>query len=339
MAKYLIIRFSSIGDIVLTTPVMRCMHNQLPGAAIHFLVKKSFKAIVEHNPYINKIHVLADDIEQTMKELEAEKFDYIIDLHHNLRTLKIKYFLKDVKAFSFNKLNVEKFIYTALKINILPKKSIVDRNLETVAPLGVVNDGLGMDYFVPDKDLVVEQDIPETHRGGFIALVTGASLATKKLPLHKLIELCTAINYPIILLGAQEEFTEGEQIEATNKNKIYNACGKFNINKSADFTRKAKVVIAHDTGLMHIAAAFKKPVISVWGNTVPAFGMYPYYGLLSTQKYFIAEVENLWCRPCSKIGYKKCPLGHFKCMNNMDIVKLAKQANDLMELPESELNK
>ncbi len=330
MAKYLIIRFSSIGDIVLTTPVMRCMYNQLPDAELHFLVKKSFKAIVEHNPYLHKIHVLADNIEQTMEALAAEKFDYIIDLHHNLRTLKIKYFLKDVKSFSFNKLNVEKFIYTALKINILPKKSIVDRNLETVGPLGVVNDGLGMDYFVPDKDLVMEQDIPETHRAGFIALVTGASLATKKLPLNKLIELCTAINYPIILLGAQEEFAEGEQIEATNKVKIYNACGKFNINKSADFTRKSKLVIAHDTGLMHIAAAFKKPVISVWGNTVPAFGMYPYYGPLSTQKFYISEVENLWCRPCSKIGYKKCPLGHFKCMNNMDIVKLAKQANEIM---------
>ena len=330
MAKYLIIRFSSIGDIVLTTPVIRCMYNQLPGAEIHFLVKKSFKAIVENNPYIHKIHVLSDEVDQTLHELAAEKFDYIIDLHHNLRTLKIKYFLKDVKAYSFNKLNVEKFIYTALKINVLPKKSIVDRNLETVAPLGVVNDGLGMDYFVPEQDNVTEQDIPATHRNGYVALVTGASLATKKLPLHKLIELCTAINYPIILLGAQEEFAEGELIEATDKVKIYNACGKFNINKSADFTRKAKIVIAHDTGLMHIAAAFKKPVISVWGNTVPAFGMYPYYGPLSTQKFYISEVENLWCRPCSKIGYKKCPLGHFKCMNNMDIARMAKQANELM---------
>lgn len=331
MAKYLIIRFSSIGDIVLTTPVIRCMHNQLPGAEIHFLVKRSFKAIVENNPYIHKIHVLDDDVQQTLTELEAEKFDAIIDLHHNLRTLKIKHFLKDVKAYSFNKLNVEKFIYTAFKINVLPKKSIVDRNFEAIASLGVVNDGLGMDYFVPDKDLVLQEDIPATHQSGYVALVTGASLATKKLPLHKLIELCTAINYPIILLGAQEEFAEGEIIAATNKLKIYNACGKFNINKSADFTRKAKIVIAHDTGLMHIAAAFKKPVISVWGNTVPAFGMYPYYGPLSTQKFYISEVENLWCRPCSKIGYKKCPLGHFKCMNNMDIAKLASQANELMK--------
>lgn len=331
MAKFLIIRFSSIGDIVLTTPVIRCMRKQLPGATIHFLVKRNFKAIVENNPYIDKLHVLDDNLQETMQELEKEKFDFIIDLHHNLRTLKIKHFLKDVKAFSFNKLNIEKFIYTAFKINTLPEKHIVDRNMETVASFGVVNDGMGMDYFVPDKDLVTNNDIPVTHRNGYVAIVTGASLATKKLPLHKLKELCAAINYPIILLGAKEEFAEGEQIEAMNPAKIYNACGKFNINQSADFTRNAQLVIAHDTGLMHIAAAFKKPVIAVWGNTVPAFGMYPYYGARSNQQFHNSEVNNLWCRPCSKIGYKKCPLGHFNCMEKNDVLKMAGLANELMK--------
>ncbi|MEP7108716.1 MAG: glycosyltransferase family 9 protein [Ferruginibacter sp.] len=331
MSKFLVIRFSSIGDIVLTTPVIRCMRKQMPDAEIHFLVKNAFKAIVENNPYIDRIHVLAGDLQQTLRELEKEKFDYIIDLHHNLRTFKIKRFLMGVKSFSFNKLNIEKFIYTAFKINTLPDKHIVDRNIETVVSFGIVNDGLGLDYFVPDKDRVKEEDIPAAHREGYVALVVGASLATKKLPLHKLKELCTAIRYPIILLGAKEESDEGEEIAALDTVRIFNACGKFNINKSSDFTHRAKLVISPDTGLMHIAAAFKRPVITVWGNTVPAFGMYPYYGEKSDQQYYNSEVNHLWCRPCSKIGYKKCPLGHFKCMEKNDINEIARLANDIMQ--------
>ncbi len=331
MAKFLIIRFSSIGDIVLTTPVMRCLRKKFPAAEIHFLVKDAFKSIVEPNPYIDKIHILQQDVQQTLTQLEAEKFDYLIDLHHNLRTLKIKNYLKDVKAFSFNKLNVEKFMLTAFKINVLPDKHIVDRNIEALAFFDIENDGLGLDYFVPEKDLVQQEDIPATHTNGYVAIVIGASLATKKLPLHKLKELCTAINYPIILLGAKEEAAEGDAIEALDNNKIYNACGKCNIHKSSDYTRRAKLVIAHDTGLMHIAAAFKKPIIAVWGNTAPVFGMYPYYGTASPQKFYNSEVLHLWCRPCSKIGYKKCPLGHFKCMEKNNVVEMARLANSIMQ--------
>ena len=90
MAKFLIIRFSSIGDIVLTTPVIRCLHKQYPDAEIHFLTKQSFKNIVAHNPYINKIHTLDDSFELMLHELATEAYDYIIDLHHNLSTLRIK---------------------------------------------------------------------------------------------------------------------------------------------------------------------------------------------------------------------------------------------------------
>ena len=319
MAKFLIIRFSSIGDIVLTTPVIRCLRKQYPGAEIHFLTKQAFRSIVAHNPYINKIHTLGDSFELMLHELLIEEYDYIIDLHHNLRTLRIKRFLKNVKSFSFNKLNVEKFILTNFKINTLPKKHIVDRNLETVASLGVVNDGMGLDYFIPTLDEIKKDDIPTSHMHGYIAVVIGAALATKKLPLHKLKELCTAIDHPIILLGGKEDYEDGKAIAKVDEIKIYNACGKFNLNESADLVKGAKLVISHDTGLMHIAAALQKPVISVWGNTVPAFGMYPYYGSRSNRQYDVVEINKLWCRPCSKIGYNKCPKGHFKCMEKIDV--------------------
>ena len=326
--KFLIIRFSSIGDIVLTTPVIRCLRKKYPEAEIHYLTKQPFRGIVADNPYIDKVHILAESFELMLHELKTEEYDHIIDLHHNLRTLRIKRFLKHVKASSFNKLNVEKFILTNLKINTLPKKHIVDRYLETVASLGVADDGMGLDYFIPEKDIVNNKDIPVSHLHGYIAIVIGAALATKKLPLHKLKELCVGIQHPVILLGGKEDYAAGAAIASVDDIKIYNACGKFSLNVSADLVRRAKLVITHDTGLMHIATAFHKPVISIWGNTIPEFGMYPYYGKKSKQPYETVEIKKLWCRPCSKIGYDKCPKGHFKCMELIavnDIIKLVDQ--------------
>jgi ADP-heptose:LPS heptosyltransferase len=329
--KFLIIRFSSIGDIVLTTPVVRCLKTQIPGLELHFLVKPQFKAVVINNPYIDKIHVLHDDWKKMIKKLNEEKFDYIIDLHHNLRTLRVKKDLK-VPSFSFNKLNIEKFIFVKLKWNIMPEVHIVDRYLDTVKPFGIRNDGKGLDYFIAPHEEVPIHDIPTSHQAGFIGIVIGASFFTKKLPVYKLKELCSKINHPIILLGGPGDVEEGEAIKLIDPIKIYNACGKFSLNESADLVRKSKIVIAHDTGLMHIAAAFKKPLISVWGSTTPSFGMVPYYGdkYLSQhpEPYHDVQVHKLWCRPCTKMGRIKCPQGHFKCMKNLsidEIVSLVEQ--------------
>jgi heptosyltransferase-2 len=328
--KFLVIRFSSIGDIVLTTPVVRCMKKQIPDAEIHFLIKPQFKTVLAANPYIDKFHVLQKDWDKMISELKEEKFDYIIDLHHNLRTLRVKNALK-VPSYSFNKLNIEKLIFVKLKWNVMPKVHIIDRYLETVKPFGVVNDGAGMDYFIPKEEEVQLKDIPASHHAGYIALVIGASYYTKKMPIYKLQELCKKIDHPVILLGAKEEFEEGEQICSVDPGKIYNACGKFTLNESADLVRKAKVVIAHDTGLMHIAAALKKPVIAIWGSTTPSFGMVPYYGenylAHHAQPYDDVQVHKLWCRPCTKIGRKKCPQGHFKCMKEISIDEIVRKLN------------
>jgi ADP-heptose:LPS heptosyltransferase len=326
--KVLIIRFSSIGDIVLTTPVVRCLKKQLANVEIHYLTKYSFREILQSNPYIDKLHLLDENLEEVIINLKKENFHYIIDLHHNVRTLKVKQALKKVKAYSFNKLNVRKYLLTAFKINLLPDVHIVDRYMETVKPLGVVNDGKGLDYFIPDRDVVPDNDIPASHILGYFGLVIGAAHNTKKLPLHKLKELSSKINHPIILLGGPEDRKIGDEIAAVDSGKIYNSCGKFNLNESADLVRRARLIITHDTGLMHIAAAFKKPVISIWGNTVPAFGMSAYFGNAMVPNT-LYEIKGLWCRPCSKIGYSKCPLGHFKCMEKHNINSITQTAEGI----------
>jgi len=327
--KFLIIRFSSIGDIVLTTPVIRCLKQQLPEAEVHFLTKIQFKNIVEQNPYLDKIIYLDYSWLLMMHELKMEEYDYIIDLHHNLRTLKVKHSLK-AKSFSFNKLNIEKWLLTAFKINRLPDIHIVDRYLDTVKSFGVVNDEKGLDYFIPEKDKIQSGDIPLSHRFGYIGIVIGAAHITKKLPNHKLKELCAAIDHPIILLGGKEDAANGNEIAMMDDIKIYNSCGKFNLNESADIIRNAKLVISNDTGLMHIAAALQKKVISVWGNTVPEFGMTPYYGNNQVLS-FRFQVGGLSCRPCSKIGHNHCPKQHFKCMELQDMEKLSKDAIALIK--------
>lgn len=320
MAKFLIIRFSSIGDIVLTSPVVRCLKQQVPEAEIHFLVKDKFQSVVAHNPYIDKIHVLAHSWELMIEELKTESYDYIIDLHHNVKTLRVKKALK-VKSFSFYKLNIQKYLLTAFKINLLPKTHIVDRYLKTVESFGVKNDGQGLDYFIAEEEQTKLKDIPASHQAGYIACVIGAAHNTKKWPVHKWKQFCTEIKHPVILLGGPEDREAAETIASVDDIKVYNACGKFSLNESADLVRKAKLVITHDTGLMHIAAAFKKPIISIWGNTVPAFGMTPYFGAAMVPDV-IMQVHKLWCRPCSKIGYNKCPFGHFKCMEKIAVEDL-----------------
>jgi len=325
--KFLIIRFSSIGDIVLTTPVIRCLKQQVPDAEVHFLTKSSFLPVVQHNPYIDKIHLLAHSWELMIEELKSENYDYIIDLHHNTKTLRVKSALKK-KSFSFYKLNIEKYIYTSLKLNILPKVHIVDRYLKTVESFGVKNDGAGLDYFISKEEETKREDIPASHSAGFVACVIGAALGTKQWPVHKWKEFCLQLNHPVILLGGPEDVTAGNEIAAVDDIKVYNACGKFKLNESADLVRKAKLVVTNDTGLMHIAAAYKKPIISLWGNTVPSFGMTPYYGV-SMVPHTMVQVNKLWCRPCSKIGYKKCPLGHFKCMEKIEVeqvIQIVKQS-------------
>jgi ADP-heptose:LPS heptosyltransferase len=323
--KFLIIRFSSIGDIVLTTPVVRCLKKQVLTAEVHYLTKAAFRPILAANPYVDKIHCLEDGLDGLIAVLKSEDFDYVIDLHHNLRTLKVKRGLGK-QAFSFDKLNVGKWLYTNFKVNKLPDRHIVDRYLDTLSGFGIKNDGAGLDYYIPAADELKPGDIPTSHQAGYIGLVIGAARATKRLPLHKLEEICRQAQHPLILLGGPEDSAVAKQLAVIDPIKIYNACGQFNINESAGLVRQAKLVVTHDTGLMHIAAAFKRPIVSIWGNTVPEFGMYPYYGdnylshyrqgkgLFGELPYLIMEVKGLSCRPCSKIGYDKCPKGHFKCM-------------------------
>jgi ADP-heptose:LPS heptosyltransferase len=313
--KFLIIRLSSIGDIVLTSPLIRCLKEQVENAEIHFVTKSKYGELLQANPYIDKIHFLNRHIGPLLQELKQEKPDFIIDLHRNFRSFRIKQSLH-APSFSFNKLNILKCLRVRLGIDLLPDQHVVDRYFETVKKFRVTADSKGLEYFIPEGQSFDFSQLPELYQDGYIAFIIGGTYLTKRLPVTKVIEICNQIDLPVILIGGKQEVPDSLLICRAGGNHILNLTGKTTVNESASLVQKARVVLTNDTGMMHIAAAFNKKILSFWGNTIPKLGMAPYRPHPSSR---ISEVKGLPCRPCSKLGYQKCPKRHFRCMNDMDV--------------------
>ena len=321
--KILVLRFSSIGDIVLTSPVLRGLAQQLKGAEVHMATKDAFADLVRFNPNVQKVHTLGDDLKDLIGRLKAERFDEVIDLHHNLRTSRVKRAL-GVRSHSFPKLNIEKWLLVNLRMDRMPRGAdgrplhIVDRYLTTVQHLGVRNDGQGLDLHIPPDRRVPLDALPAAHQSGYVVMAIGAAHATKRLPIHRLIELGHLIEGPLVLVGGREDQAAGRSIADAIGGRAFDATGRYDILGSASLIERARAVIAHDSGAMHIACAFHRPLVSIWGNTVSLFGMGPYQPLHPEQAW-VSEVAGLPCRPCSKIGSEQCPKGHFHCMEKQDL--------------------
>ena len=370
MKKILVIRFSSIGDIVLTTPVIRCLKKQIQDAEIHVLTKKKFANLYKTNPYIDKVYEYDDSLKKNIEELKIENYDYVVDLQKNKRSVRVTRALGRPHA-SFPKLNFRKFLLSTFKIDIMPDVHIVDRYFKAVEKLNVRNDFYGLDFFISDKNDFPISELPVEFQNGYYAFVIGGTYKTKILPPVKIAEVLKKINKPVILLGGPDDVERAEEIislvngQRTTDNvdinsqiqkdsqifsfsdsqiqkdsqifrfsdsqiqkdsqffsfsdsQILNLVGKINLEQSASIVKNADSVLTNDTGLMHIAAAFHKNIVSVWGNTVPELGMYPYLPK-EPEKCHIIECKDVRCRPCSKLGFKECPKKHFRCMMEIDV--------------------
>ena len=309
--KILVIRFSSMGDIIYTTPVVRCLKKQIPGAEIHFLTKPAFKYIYDNNPYADKLLLLKPTLAETIKDIQAEKYDYLIDLHNNLRTSIIK-LRTGIKSSTYKKQTVRKWLSLKFRLKLVLLVHLVERYMKTVHFLGVKNDGKPIDYYIKAEHSL-EKLLPASHQNKYVAFVIGATHFTKRMPNDKIISICVAIDNPVVLLGGEDVKANGSEIAAALGDKVYNACGITSLDESVFLVSKATKVLGFDTGLTHIAEAFNVPIGSIWGGTVPE--------LLGVQPYMVKDAEvigiDLDCRPCSKFGLEKCPLGHFKCMKDI----------------------
>lgn len=324
MKKILLIRFSSIGDIVLTTPVIRCVKQQLKDVELHVLTKKNYVELLSSNPNIDKVFGLEGGLRDLLPTLRNENYDFVIDLHKNFRSLYVRMSLRKPSS-SFPKLDLQKLLYTKLKVSHLPDVHIVDRYFCAVERLGVSNDNQGLDFFFHPSDKLNRADYPKR----FAAVVIGGQHSTKILPEEKVVDVCKALSLPVVLVGGPEDSARGERIVNAVGGKTINSCGKLKLGQSACVLKYSDVVLTNDTGMMHIAAALRKPIVSVWGNTVPEFGMYPYMPTCP-ERSSIVENKDVTCRPCHKLGYEKCPKGHFRCMASLDGTMIANEMEKLI---------
>jgi ADP-heptose:LPS heptosyltransferase len=321
--KILLIRFSSIGDIVLTFPVVNAIRKSFPEAKIHFASKKSFETLLLGAEGIDQFHLLSDSFSSFKDEVKKEKFDYIIDLHNNLRTRRLT-FGSSAKIARFDKLNIRKWLFTKWKLKVMPNMHIVDRYLDTLKVLGIHSvDQTRNTFTVPLLERVI---IPERFpkiQGPFVTIAIGAQFKTKRVPKEKWAEIIQEIDGNIVLIGGEMDREIGDWLIENSPSKVMvNTCGKLTILESASVVSQAKSLLTNDTGMMHIAACFDTQIISIWGNTTPEFGMSPYRPEgTKTDKIF--QVEGLACRPCSKIGFQECPKKHFHCMTKHDAKAIA----------------
>ncbi|MBO7623931.1 MAG: glycosyltransferase family 9 protein [Bacteroidales bacterium] len=321
--KILCIRFSSIGDIVLTTPVLRCLKQQLPSLELHFLCKPGMREVVCTLPSLDRIHTFQPRDPEMLAALRAERFDYVVDLQKNRHSRRLCSQLS-VPYSSFPKCNFPKLLLVLFKCNLMPDCHIVDRYFRAVERLGVKNDGQGLDFCIKEADFreLDAFSLPEK----YVAVAVGSRHTTKQMPVEMLEALAMNSRLPLVFLGDGRDASIVADIAQRFPERTLNLCGKLSLRASAACLSRAETLLTGDTGLMHIAAALQKRIVSVWGNTVPAFGMYPYMPQ-HPERSMLVENSRCRCRPCSKLGFERCPLRHFNCMRGIPAERIINLLN------------
>jgi len=307
--KVLIVRFSSIGDIVLCSPVVRCA-KQYWGAEVHFVTKQKYAPVIAASPYIDQIITIKDRVAEVKAELQAAKYDLVIDLHKNIRSQQVRAICKKAAYVTFDKINMQKWLAVHTPVNILPDKHLVDRYFEGLHSTGLRYDGDGLDHHLTDHDIQKAASmVPAT----YAVISLGATYSTKRPPLEKLVTTVQAMTSHPVLIGGSDVADTASQLQSLIDQQCSNMVGQVSLGVSSALVRSAKYVVTGDSGMMHIAAAHRRPLLVYWGSTHPMLGMYPYYPTDSTTAYY-PLVRNLSCQPCSKVGKDVCPKGHFQCM-------------------------
>ena len=330
MQKVLFIRLSAIGDIVMTSLALRCFRNTYPEVKINFLTKEVYADLVGKHLGVDKVIVLKESLRATAQMIVQNEYDYVMDLHANLRTRWLQQLLpQEIKILRYNKHSVKRQVSVWLKRDWYSDLPVPEQYLATLSGLDVENDGQGLSFFIPKEEWISKIELPLTHRFGYIVLSLGAKHFTKRMPEEKWGEICSKLDYPIVLIGGEEDIPLAEKLAQLDVIKIVNKVGVYTLGQSASIMNQAKFVVVQDTGMMHIAAALKVKTVSVWGGTVPYLGFRPYG--LTAEQLLIIENSNLDCRPCSKYGRADCPKGHFKCMKDIDVDAMMRRIKKVFE--------
>ncbi|MCW8805463.1 MAG: glycosyltransferase family 9 protein [Ignavibacteriaceae bacterium] len=308
LKKILIIRLSSMGDILLTTPLIRSIKRQNPEVQIDFVLKEEFIELVKNNPNLTDIHVYSKqsfEKQILINTLISNNYEIVIDLQNNIRSKEITKQMQ-CQTFLFKKNDVKKFLLVNFKINRLKNAPPIPVRYAEAA--GINLDDEGLDIFT---DNVADSSLDLNEK--YIGLCPGAKHFSKRWPKEYFIELGKQLEnsgYKVVLFGGlNEEELMGEI--ANHLSSPLSLCGDSILQSAADM-KMCKAIYTNDSGAMHLACAVKVPVIAFFGSTVKEFGFFPYKA-----NSIELDVENLPCRPCTHIGRKSCPLIHFKCMKDI----------------------
>jgi heptosyltransferase-2 len=281
------------------------------GSEVHLLTKKSYSDLLILNPNIDKLFLYEDDLNLTIQDLKKEKYDYIFDLHNNLRSWIIKWKLQ-IPSRSLSKNNFHKWLMVKFNKKIVIPH-IIKRYLQTIDPDFDADYDDKMDFFYkPDNSLKENFNLPDS----YYCISMGAKHYTKRMPTELISKILSQIDHRAVLIGGIDSENEGFSLAEEYADKVFNLCGKLTLWQSAQIIDNSVLLLTSDTGMMHLAAALGKETHVVWGNTVPEFGMFAYYGK-NISKTYNYEVK-VACRPCSRIGFDKCPKKHFNCMKKQD---------------------
>lgn len=302
--RILVVRFSSIGDIVLCSPILRLLKSAFPNCTIDFLTKQCFANILDNNPYIQNVYCW--ESKESLNLLKGNNYSLIVDLHSNLRSFMVKARLWHVPAVSLSKKSLQKWLYVKTKWSIFQVSNVVEREVDLLKVFGIQWDGLGLDIF-PSNEFS-GSDLPQE----YVVLALGGTYKTKQMPLELVASIIQNMPIPVVLIGGEAEKGIAANLSSQFSNETINLTGQLSILDSANIMKGAKWVYSGDTGMAHIAAAVGTNLTIVWGNTSAYFGMVPPAKL--GKVVLNVEAVNLSCHPCSKLGFDDCPKGHFMCM-------------------------
>ncbi len=326
--RILIIRLSSMGDVILTTPLIELAVKTFPLARIDFCTKEKFTSLLRPNPNIHKVIKAKNNLNYSaLKDLrqliKMSNYNMIIDLQNNLKTIYLRS-IQDAKVHVFNKRSIKKFIFVKFGQNLLKnEKPIIERYKETIRKYALredLNSITRPELFTdPSSDRSIEnmlQSLGLNAKSKLISIPSVSGHFTKTYPAEYYAEIIN--NFPdgnaaFFLTGNGRDSVNIQLIKSLTKNKIvYDLCDRLEIEDLNSLIKRCSLVICGDTGPMHIAEAFDIPIVMMAGSSVKEFGFYP-----QNEKAVVLENNSLKCRPCSHYGKSKCPKGHFKCMKEL----------------------
>ncbi len=316
--KILVIRLSSIGDIILTTPVLRRLHAAYPDARIDFCTKPPFVTLLSSNPRLSAIY--------TTEQLPGEAYDLVVDLQNNHRSRTIVRSLNAKEKVKYQKENWKKWLMVQWKLDLYSaSQRVVDRYQAALNKFEVPDDLQGCELYPSPSDQAFAEPYAE---GGTktLALCFGAKHFTKRFPPQRFAALLSLLlkggSIRVLLLGGREDASKATEIlnalPPPYRSKVINLSGSCSLMQTAAILQLSDAVLTNDTGLMHMASAFGKKLFVLFGSSSSLFGFLPYH-----TPYDLFQVDGLPCRPCSHIGRNRCPKGHFRCMNDLSEERIA----------------